>query len=83
MELDLYLHFLISISLGSTSETRNKWLEEELFTDSFYRITEIESHYVIELHAYSIKPDELIETLEEYIIDLKVDEDSFDREKKI
>ena len=83
VEFDLYLHFLISIALGSTSEIRQKWIEEGLFTDSFYRITEIESHYVIELYADSNKPDELIKKLKDNIKDLIIDRESFEREKKI
>ena len=82
-ELDLYLHFLINISLGVTSEIRQKWIEEELFTDAFYRISEIESHYVIEFHVNSNKDEDLLEALEAYINNLVVDEDSFEREKKI
>ena len=82
-ELDLYLHFIMEISLGSTSNTWQKWIQEDLFTDSFYRITEIESHYVIELHANSNNPDELIKRLEEYVTVLETDENSFEREKKV
>lgn len=82
-ELDLYLHFLINIALGSTSLKRQEWLEKELFTDSFYRITEIETHYVIELHANTVKKDQLISELEKYILDLQLDKESFEREKKI
>ena len=82
-ELDLYLHFLIDISLGVTSEIRQKWIHEEMFTESFYRIFEIESHYLLELHAYSNKIDQLLSELKHYTNDLKVDKDSFEREKKI
>lgn len=82
-ELDLYIHFLINISLGSTSEIKQKWLEKELFIDSFYRVTEIESHYIIEFHATSYKDELLIKSLEKYINDLAIDETSFEREKKI
>lgn len=81
-ELDLYMHFIINICLGVTSDIRGVWLEKELFTNAFYRITEIESHYVIELHADSQKPDELLKELEKYMLNLKISKDSFEREKK-
>ena len=82
-ELDLYLHFLINISLGVTSEIRKKWILDNMFTDTYYRISEIDSHYLIELHAYTEKTDELIFSFKKYVSDLKVDFDSFEREKKI
>ncbi len=83
IELDIYLHGLLNISLGPTSEIREKWLKENLFTTSYYRITEIKSHYIIELYATSSKEQELIKSLEEYVKDLKIDEESFKREKKL
>lgn len=83
LELDLYLHSLLSIGLGATSEIREKWLKENMFSSSFYRVSEIETHYIIELYATTNKPDKLIESLEEYIKDLKIDEESFEREKKL
>lgn len=82
-ELDIYLHSLLSIGLGSTSEIREKWLEENLFTSSMYRIYEIETHYIIELYATSNKSKKLIENLQKYIKDLKIDKESFEREKKL
>lgn len=82
-ELDIYLHSLLSIGLGTTSKIREKWLEENLFSSSMYRIYEIESHYVIELYANTNKSEELIESLKEYIKDIKIDEESFEREKKL
>lgn len=82
-ELDIYLHSLLSIGLGSTSEIREKWLEENLFTSSMYRIYEIETHYIIELYATSNKSKELIEKLQKYIKNLKIDKESFEREKKL
>ena len=82
-ELDVYLHCLINISLGITSEIRQEWLEKKLFNDAFYRISEIESHYIIEFYATSNKEDQLIKSLEEYLDDLKIDKESFEREKKI
>ena len=83
MDLDIYLHSLFNIALGTTSKVREEWLLDNLFTSSFYRISEIDSHYLIEFYATSNKEDELIEKLEKYIIDLKIDEESFEREKKL
>ena len=83
IELDIYLHCLFNISLGMTSEIREHWLKKNMLSRSFYRIYEIETHYVIELYAVTNTPDELVEELEEYQKDFKIDEKSFEREKKL
>lgn len=83
LELDIYLHSIFDIALGTTSLIREKWLNDNLFLNSFYRISEIETHYLIELYATTEKPKELIDELLKYITDLKIDEESFAREKKL
>lgn len=82
-ELDVYFHSILNVGLGLTSEIREKWLKESLFTSSFYRISEIESHYILELYATTNKDDELIQNLNKYIKDIKIDEESFEREKRL
>ena len=82
-ELDVYLHCLINIALGITSLKRQEWLENKLFVDAFYRISEIETHYVIEFYANSNEENKLITALGEYIENLQIDEESFEREKKL
>ena len=82
-QLDLYIHFLISIGLGPMSETREKWVKENLFLSSMYRITESKTHYTVEFSALSNYPDKLKEKLIEYLKDIKIDKDSFEREKKL
>ena len=83
LELDIYLNCLINIALGATSVTRQKWLKKKLFVDASYRISEIETHYILEFYANSNKKEELINALEEYINNLKIDRKSFEREKKL
>ena len=82
-ELDLYLHILISVALGPTSKKREEWIKKDLFLSSMYRIIENESHYVIEFSALTNSPDQLREELLRYLKDLKIDRESFDREKKL
>lgn len=82
-ELDLYLHIFISIALGPTSKIREKWLKENLFISSMYRITEIDTHYVIEFSALTNYPDKLKKELLKYLNDIVLDKDSFSREKKL
>ncbi|MDO4369296.1 MAG: pitrilysin family protein [bacterium] len=81
-ELDLYLNSLLNIGLGATSEIREKWLYEKLFTTSFYKIIETETHYVIEFDAMSENSDLLLEKLQEYLKDIKINKEDFERGKK-
>ena len=81
--LDLYIHMLLNIGLGTTSEKREKWMQEKLFISLTYRITEIESHYVIEFSSVTNSPDLLQEELDKYLKDIKIEKESFERQKKL
>ena len=82
-ELDLYLHFLISIGMGPTSLIREKWIRDNLFLSSMYRITDTSSYYVIEFICKTNYPDEIKDELIKYLEDIKLDKSSFEREKKL
>lgn len=82
-KFDLYLHMLMNIGLGLTSSIREKWLREKLFVNAQYRITEIATHYVIELIATSDNEDELIKKAHEYLKDIQINEEDFERQKKM
>ena len=81
--LDLYIHILINTGIGVTSDIREKWLKEELFINSSYKVTETKTHYVIEFNATSNKVDELVKELDDYLKDIKISKESFEREKKL
>ena len=83
VELDLLMHFLISVALGPTSEIRETWVKQNLFLNSMYRITEIDTHYTIEFNALTKYPDKLKKELEKYLKDVKISEELFNREKKL
>lgn len=83
LEKDIYIHTLLSIGLGTTSEIREKWLKEKLFVTLTYRLIEIETHYVIEFTAVTNSPDELEKELDLYLKDIKIDKESFERQKKM
>lgn len=82
-KLDLYLHMLINIGLGLSSDIREKWLNEKLFINSLYRVSENDTHYVIEFYAVSKKPDILKEELQNYLKDIKISSLVFERQKKL
>ena len=82
IEFDLYLNILINISLGITSDIREKWLKENLFTTSSYRISSIDTHYIIEFYANSLYPDKLKKELENYLNNFQISKEDFEREKK-
>lgn len=83
LELDIYMHSIFDIALGTTSYIREKWLEQNLFINSYYRISEIDTHYLVELYATTEKEEELIKELQIYLKDMKLDKESFEREKKL
>lgn len=82
-ELDLYLHMLINIGLGTSSDIREKWVNDKLFTNALYRISENDTHYVIEFCAISKKPDILKDELHNYVQDIKISKEVFERHKKL
>lgn len=82
-ELDLYIHILIDISLGVTSDIRNEWLNDKLFINSSYRIIETDQFYVIIFMALSNNPDKLKCELDKYLKNIVIDKDSFLRQKKL
>lgn len=81
-ELDLYLNCLINIALGATSEIRQKWVENNMFLNSFFQLNDNDTHYVLCFLATSTKIDKLYNEFKEYINNLKTDEESFKREIK-
>ncbi len=81
-ELDLYLNCLINIALGSTSEIRQKWIENNMYLNSYFQLNESDTHYVLCFLATSTKIDELYKEFKEYIKDIKIDKESFNREIK-
>ncbi len=82
-DLDFYLYSLVNIGFGFTSDIRDKWLNDNLFINSNYRILSTKTHYVLEFYATTYKCEELIKEMERYINDIKIDEDSFSRYKKV
>ncbi len=84
VELDIYMHSIFDIALGTTSEIREKWLEQNLFTRSYYRISESNDYYVVEFYSTTNKEQELLKEFLEYMNNnLKLDKESFEREKKL
>lgn len=82
-ELDFYLYSLINIGLGLTSNMREKWLKEKLFIGSSYRVMRTHSHYVLEFYATTYNPEKLLENMGNYINNIEIDEESFERQKKV
>ncbi len=81
-ELDLYLHCLINMALGDTAKIRQKWVENNMFLNSFYQLNENDTHYLLHFLATSTKIDELYKEFKEYITSITLEESSFKREIK-
>lgn len=83
IQFDLYLNMLLLVAFGPSSDIREKWLQENLFVNFYYRIAEIKTHYTIEFIGASNKPQEFLTELEKYIKDIKINKDDFERQKKL
>ena len=78
-ELDYYLNLIVGLGLGKTSDFLEELYKKELYTSAFYNIFDTDDHYMISFYADTQKPNELIDKLDAYIKDIKVDKDNFIR----
>lgn len=81
--LHLYLSMLTSIIFGSSSLFREKVRDKKILNDFYLFSDEIENMRVLYLMASSIEPDSLIDEIISEFNNIKVDEDSFNRIKKV
>ena len=79
-----YLSILFDIKFGSTSEFNEVLKEEKIITgDMDISIVNTDKHVLITLINESDNVDEVINRIEQNLKDLKIDEDDFNRKKKI
>ena len=78
-ELDYYFNLIIGLGLGKTSDFLEELYKKELYTSAFYNVFDTNNHYIVSFYADTEKPKELIEKLENYIKDIKVDKDNYNR----
>ena len=82
-ELDLYLSMISNILFGTTSEFRDRMQEEKLVTDIYTeweRIEDIRTYYFM---ASSENPEKLLKEWKEVLKKKEIDEETFERIKKV
>lgn len=80
--LDYYLQMLMTLGFGTSSDFKEKLLNEGLFTSLTYQITDSSTHYLIDFYATTDKKDELIKRIDDYIKNIDIKYDDFMRLKK-
>ena len=79
-----YLSILFDIKFGSTSEFNEELKEEKLITgDMDISIVNTDKHVLVTLINESDNVDEVINRIEQNLKDLNIDEEDFNRKKKI
>ena len=83
LELDLYLNMLTTILFGSSSLFREKVRQDKLLSNIYLEWEAISNFKTFYLMASSIEPDKLITEVKKVLKDIPVDEESFERIKKV
>lgn len=81
-ELKNYLGIILSSNLSSTSKLYEKYKNNELIISLGYGINIIDNYVVININAFTNKPEEFIEKLKKDIKKFELDEEEFNRKKK-
>ncbi len=81
-ELDLYIYLILALGFGNTSDFREELMKKELFTEAGYQLLDTKDYYVIQIICTTNYPEELYNKISNYILNVKLDEDSFERMKK-
>ena len=83
LELSLYLNMLTTIMFGPSSLFREKVRDKKILNGFSIWSEDIEDIRVINLLASSVKPDELIDEIIKEFKNVSIDEESFNRIKKV
>ena len=83
IELDLYLNMLMSILYGSSSMFRENARNNQLLNDIYMEWENTYDFKTFYFLATSKKPDELIEAIKQELNNIKIDENHFNRIKKV
>ena len=82
-ELDLYLAMLTNILFGAASNFREKVRKNKLLNGIYTEWESIDGFKTFYLMASTIDPDELIKEIKDVLDKVDIDEDSFNRIKKV
>ena len=82
-ELDLYLTMFTRILFGTTSAFREEMQEEKILTDMMTEWERLEDYRTFYLFAATKDPDRLLKEIKDCLKEKKLDEESFQRIKKV
>ena len=83
IELDLYLNMLTVILFGASSIFREKVRQDKLLSNIYTDWESINDFKTFYLMASTIEPDKLITEIKKVLKDLPIDNESFERIKKV
>ena len=83
LELDLYLSMLVSLVFGQSSEFRERMRSKKLINSLYTQKETIPDYKVFYLLASTENIDELLKEIKEELKKFKIDEESFERMKKV
>lgn len=81
--LDYYIHMILSLGFGETSDFREKLLNDNMFDSFNYQVLNCKNHYLISFIITTLKPKEVIDEINKYILSIKFNLDDFKRIKKL
>ncbi|MBQ6497900.1 MAG: insulinase family protein [Bacilli bacterium] len=83
LELDLYLHMLTIILFGASSEFREKVRQDKLMSSIYTEWESIEQFRIFYLVASTPNPKKLTDEIKKVLVNIPVDEKTFERIKKV
>ena len=83
LSLNLYFNMLTSIVFGASSLFKERVKDKRIMNDFYIWPEDVDGLKVLYLLASSLKPDELIEEIIHEFENIKIDEESFNRIKKV
>lgn len=83
-KLNIYMYLLYTLTFGETSSFDDRLKREGIITSSiYYSLLDIGSHYIISLINNTYEYEKLEEEIEKALSDIKIDENDFNRKKKV
>ncbi len=80
--LDYYIFMVLTLGFGNTSEFYEELYKQEKFISFDYDLSDIKDHYIITLYSNTNKEKELEESIDNYVNNINLNEQDFERIKK-
>lgn len=83
LDIDLYLEMLTALLFGSSSDFRENARNKKILSSFYMEWEWIQGYRTLLIEATSDAPDELISDIKREFLDINIDEDAFERMKKV